>query len=137
MSNFTGNGTGIRIKDPLGITAGPDGALWFTNGGSNSIGRITAVPELTPTPSSGGPGAAVSVTGEGYEPGEEVAVSYQTGPTSASAVSFCTTAAATDGTFRCSGDIPSGANAGADGSHKIKAKGTSSLAVAISTFMLT
>ena len=23
------------------ITAGPDGALWFTNFGSNSIGRIT------------------------------------------------------------------------------------------------
>ena len=25
----------------MGITAGPDGALWFTNCGNNSIGRIT------------------------------------------------------------------------------------------------
>jgi virginiamycin B lyase len=37
VSNFTGAG----ISDPEGITAGPDGALWFTNGGNNSIGRIT------------------------------------------------------------------------------------------------
>jgi hypothetical protein len=29
------------IDDPIGITAGPDGALWFTNYGNNSIGRIT------------------------------------------------------------------------------------------------
>src|SRR5260370_760921 len=26
---------------PQGITAGPDGALWFTENGSNKIGRIT------------------------------------------------------------------------------------------------
>jgi len=31
------------IRDPLGITAGPDGALCFTNSGNNSIGRITTV----------------------------------------------------------------------------------------------
>jgi streptogramin lyase len=29
------------ISNPRGITAGPDGALWFTNDGNNSIGRIT------------------------------------------------------------------------------------------------
>jgi virginiamycin B lyase len=29
------------IDGPRGITAGPDGALWFTNNGNNSIGRIT------------------------------------------------------------------------------------------------
>jgi virginiamycin B lyase len=29
------------ISTPLGITAGPDGALWFTNFGNLSIGRIT------------------------------------------------------------------------------------------------
>ncbi len=29
------------ISFPEGITTGPDGALWFTNSGSNSIGRIT------------------------------------------------------------------------------------------------
>src|SRR5437763_11553231 len=29
------------ISRPQGIAAGPDGALWFTNQGTNSIGRIT------------------------------------------------------------------------------------------------
>ena len=29
------------ISNPHGITAGLDGALWFTNSGNNSIGRIT------------------------------------------------------------------------------------------------
>src|SRR5260370_27786382 len=28
-------------NDPLGITAGPDSNLWFTERGSNKIGRIT------------------------------------------------------------------------------------------------
>src|SRR5436190_46685 len=28
-------------SNPAGITAGPDGALWFTEAGSNQIGRIT------------------------------------------------------------------------------------------------
>lgn len=58
-----------KVKVPPGITAVPDGALWFTNARNNSIRRITAVPEVTLSPSSAGPGAAVSVTGEGYQPG--------------------------------------------------------------------
>jgi len=33
--------TDPTISGPLGITAGPDGALWFTDSGNNSIGRIT------------------------------------------------------------------------------------------------
>ncbi len=40
VSNYTGTG----ISAPFGITAGPDGALWFTNStqdNGNSIGRIT------------------------------------------------------------------------------------------------
>ena len=37
MTNYTGTG----ISEPEGIVAGPDGALWFTNPGNNSIGRIT------------------------------------------------------------------------------------------------
>ena len=38
-------GKGIRL--PIGITQGPDEALWFTSNGSNSIGRITTGGELT------------------------------------------------------------------------------------------
>ena len=41
VTNYTGTG----ISNPDGITAGPDGALWFTNSGccppTGSIGRIT------------------------------------------------------------------------------------------------
>jgi virginiamycin B lyase len=33
--------TGTGIYTPLGIAAGAEGALWFTNYGLNSIGRIT------------------------------------------------------------------------------------------------
>ena len=29
------------IRSPIDITVGPDGALWFTNAGNDSIGRIT------------------------------------------------------------------------------------------------
>ena len=129
--------TGTHIDGPTGITAGPDGALWFTNAANNSIGRITAMPKLTLSPSSGGRRAAVRVTGEGYQPGEEVSVTYQTGLTSPASVSLCATTAASDGTFACSGDIPSGADAGAVGGHKIEAAGSSSLAEATKTFTLT
>ena len=47
VTNFTGTG----IYDPDGIVAGPDGALWFTNGETdgmnNSIGRITTSGTVT------------------------------------------------------------------------------------------
>jgi virginiamycin B lyase len=32
---------GRGIDRPIAITAGPDDAMWFTNSGSDSIGRIT------------------------------------------------------------------------------------------------
>ena len=32
---------------PDDITTGPDGALWFTNAGNNSIGRITTAGVVT------------------------------------------------------------------------------------------
>ena len=35
------------IDQPDGITAGPDGALWFTNDANNSIGRITTAGVVT------------------------------------------------------------------------------------------
>ena len=45
VTNFTGTG----ISSPSGITAGPDGALWFTNDAlnSNTIGRITTAGKVT------------------------------------------------------------------------------------------
>ncbi len=38
---------GTGISSPLGITVGSDGALWFTNYGNNSIGRITTLGSFT------------------------------------------------------------------------------------------
>ena len=35
------------IRRPSGIAAGPDGAMWFTNYGNNSIGRITTAGTVT------------------------------------------------------------------------------------------
>ncbi len=43
VTNYTGPG----IDDPDGITAGPDGALWFTNLRNNSIGRISTAGVVT------------------------------------------------------------------------------------------
>jgi virginiamycin B lyase len=35
---------------PLGITTGPDGAIWFTGPGGNCIGRISADGEVREFP---------------------------------------------------------------------------------------
>jgi virginiamycin B lyase len=43
VSNFTAP----TVNVPLGIAVGADGALWFTNLGSNSIGRITTSGVIT------------------------------------------------------------------------------------------
>jgi streptogramin lyase len=45
--------TATGIDHPTGITAGPDGALWFTNYGNNSIGRITTSGTVTTYTASG------------------------------------------------------------------------------------
>ena len=42
-------------SQPNGITAGPDGDLWFTETGGNKIGRITTAGSIAefPVPTSG------------------------------------------------------------------------------------
>ena len=51
--------TDATISRPYGITAGPDGAMWFTNLGNNSIGRATVPTTAFTAPD---PPAIVSVT---------------------------------------------------------------------------
>ena len=41
FTRYVSNSTDATISGPHGITAGSDGALWFTNSGNNSIGRIS------------------------------------------------------------------------------------------------
>ncbi len=62
------------ISRPSGITAGPDGALWFTNNTNNSIGRITTAGKVTNYPGTGisgpfaitaGPDGALWFTNDG------------------------------------------------------------------------
>jgi virginiamycin B lyase len=66
------------ISSPSGITAGPDGALWFTNGGNNSIGRITTTGQMmrftgasvqSPTAITARPDGALWFTNTNFAPG--------------------------------------------------------------------
>ena len=105
--------------------------------------RITSV---SPTigPASGG--TSVTITGTGFT--GATAVDFGSAPaasfavnsnTSVSAVTPVTGTATADsgGSFTCSGSVPSGSTAGALGAHKIKAKETSSLSKATTSFTLT
>jgi len=70
------NYTGLGISHPLGIAAGPDGALWFDNANGNSIGRITTtvMPAITRfTPKSGPVATKVTITGKNLSPATKVA----------------------------------------------------------------
>jgi IPT/TIG domain len=64
------------LSEPEGITAGPDGNLWFTNDNGNSIGRITTAvtPEISGfTPGSGAAGTTVTLTGQNLSAATAVA----------------------------------------------------------------
>jgi hypothetical protein len=81
---------------------------------------------LTVTPASQSKGGSVTVKGPGFDPGETVSVKYKTGLSSPRAVFLCSALAQSNGTFNCSGNLPSGAPAGAKGAHTIVAKGLTS-----------
>jgi hypothetical protein len=114
------------IYFPEGITAGPDGAIWFANFERNSIGRIALPPVTSVSPSSGGTGTSIIVSGSSFPAQKKVHVTYETGLNRPKTVSLCDVPANPDGTFRCSGSIPSDASAGANGAHTIKATGAHS-----------
>jgi hypothetical protein len=98
---------------------------------------VTVEPALVISPSKGPAGSSVSVTGAGFQPGEAIAgVTYDATSTSKSKICANVTVAS-DGTFSCSGQIPSGAQAGALGEHKIKAVGATSRIKATTVFKLT
>ncbi len=124
------------------MAAGLDGAVWFVNYGNNSILRATS-PSYSEfvgvSPKTGPPNTSVVIAGSGYQAGETVVVTYTTrllapNPT---AVTLCSTTAATNHTFTCDASIPTGTPAGAAGTHKIVAKSTTSLRKAKTSFTLT
>jgi Phosphate-induced protein 1 conserved region len=101
---------------------------------NSSVSCIQGEDYVVIAPTTGAPGAAVTASGGGYLVGESVKVKYKTGLTSPPAVVLCTATAVADGSFSCSGHIPSGAGAGPAGAHKIVAKGGTSLRKASTTF---
>ena len=83
----------------------------------------------------------MTASGTGFGSGDSVKVTYKTGlsapnPTK---VAICTSTIGDDGSFKCTGQIPSGSNAGSEGAHTAKAKGgsTTPKTKASTTFTLT
>jgi hypothetical protein len=133
IGRITTDGTITHYSDPsvnpLGIAAGPDGALWFTS--ETSIGQVG---HANVSPSSGPPATAVTVSGGGFAAGETVNVFYKTGLPSPKKVLLCSVTSST-GTFACSGNIPNKPIAGAKGAHTIVVKGLTSLIKIKATFV--
>jgi hypothetical protein len=60
---------------PYGITAGPDGALWFTEYFGNNIGQAVFVTaSLSVSPASGSYRRSLTFTGSGFAPNESVQI---------------------------------------------------------------
>ena len=106
-------------SSPVGIAPGPDGNLWFVEGAADQIGRITDNPQptLTLNPSSGPPGASVSVSGSGFGSFEHVRVTFAD-PAGNSLLANPLTDAA--GRFAVTVTIPSSAT---PGNRSVKATG--------------
>ena len=71
---------------PIGIGAGPDGNLWFTEFRGSKVGRIIDSPVSVAnlTPRAGPPGTVVQVSGSGFGSFEQVQLTFvdsQKGPT--------------------------------------------------------
>jgi hypothetical protein len=110
--------------------------IYAANFGSNTVSVIIPA-TANVSPSSGPPKTSVTVSGQGFTPGETIKVSYKTGLASPKSVTVCTTTALPDGSYSCSGTIPPKATAGAHTAHKMLVKGATSLIKVKTTFTLT
>jgi hypothetical protein len=104
---------------------------------NSSVSCIQSEDYVVIAPATGAAGAPVTASGGGFLVGESVKVKYKTGLASPPSVVLCTATAVANGSFSCSGHIPSGASAGAAGAHKIVAKGGTSLRKSTTTFTRT
>jgi streptogramin lyase len=123
------------MGNPHGIVTGADGQLWFTNHGTNNIGSASTDYSVVSSVRQGGPSTSVTITGAGFSSGETVTLTYNV--SSGMNTNVCSTSptVAADGTFSCSGSIPS--SAGSAGIHTIKAVGGTSGITAKTLFLLT
>jgi streptogramin lyase len=140
IGRITTSGVVSNIADPTinspGVVAsGPDGNLWFPNFGNSSIGEIiVGAPYLEVNPSAGPSKTQIALSGGGFAAGETVKVTWNTGLSSPATDVLCSTVANGGGNFSCSASVPKAA--GAVGSHKIGAKGSTSHTKVTATFTL-
>jgi len=92
-------------------------------------------PNVDTSPSSGAPGAALTISGMGFVAGETVNVSYKTGLSSPKKVSLCSATVTSNRTFSCSTQVPPEPTAGASGDHTIVTEGATSLIRLKTTFV--
>jgi hypothetical protein len=111
----TGVATGVTTITATDPTTSIPGTAVLT------VGVATA--SLTMSPASGPRKAPVTISGEGFTPGQTVTVIYNSGrkhPKRATTV-LCTAVTSTEGTFSCQGTIPKRSRAGARGAKSITA----------------
>jgi hypothetical protein len=141
-----GGGGSCVILDTGGVTYGGGGGSGFgpagvafetgVRSGHGAVSISYVLPTVTITPATGASGTGVSVIGAGYGASEQVVVKYRTGLAHPKAHVLCTTTAQPDGSFSCSGTVPT-TNAGALGAHEILGKGKTSATKALTTFTRT
>jgi streptogramin lyase len=103
------------------------------------VSPSTTPQSLSISPPTGPPGTAITVTGS-FEPFETVKVQYSTGlpsPSYPATVPVCVGVTASNGTFSCSGKVPSTVSAGSQGAHQVTAVGSSSALQVVNTFTTT
>jgi alpha-tubulin suppressor-like RCC1 family protein len=120
--------------------SGPAGAhaLVATGGtsGLHASSSFTLLPTVAISPASGHAGAAVTVSGSHFKPGETVSAVYRTGLVSPATQALCSKVATATGTFSCAGHIPT-TNTGALGAHTITATGSVTKTAGSTTFTRT
>jgi hypothetical protein len=106
------------------------------SGNGHTLIQVLAPPVAQVSPSTGGTGTPVALSGTGFRVGETVNFSYATRVSSPMTVLLCSGTADAYGTASCSGTIPV-ASAGPHGAHAITAKGAASHIAAKTSFTLT
>ena len=133
-----GNGYGTPTNPMLLLPGDSYSLNAFTTTVTGTVSYFPAA-TLALSPATGPAASAVVASGSSFSPGENVPVTYDTGlaapkPTS---VVICVGIVGGDGSFTCYGHIPSTAQAGVEGKHKVTAKGFISGFTAKTRFKLT
>ena len=119
ISNSAGSqglATGVSSGDVVITATDPSSAVFGV--AALDVGGV----KLTISPSTGPPKTHVTVTGQGFTPGNRIKVVYKTGVSTEPGFKICSATVAPDGTFSCTGKIRGSRIAGSPGSHMVRAK---------------